>query len=64
MRCSECPAGKRITARRIQCIEYGMILLEDHECTREGWKAYERDDGQRGAGEGETEARDTRGGAA
>ena len=41
MKCKECPAGKRITSRRIECIQYGMILLEDHECTREGWKYFE-----------------------
>ena len=44
MRCMDCPAGKRITSLRIECILYGMILLEDHECTREGWKTYERDE--------------------
>lgn len=53
MRCMDCPAGKRITAERIMCIEYGMVLLETHECEREGWKEYEQDD--RGEGEDETE---------
>jgi len=58
MKCKDCPAGKKITRRSrgcVECIQYGMILLEDHECTREGWKEYERDDDQRGEGEAETE---------
>ena len=58
MKCKDCPAGKKITRRSqgcVECIQYGMILLEDHECTREGWKEYERNDDQRGEGEAETE---------
>ena len=50
MRCMDCPAGKRITSRRIECIQYGMILLEDHECEREGWKNFEPIDDQRDEG--------------
>lgn len=42
MICRDCPAAKRITAARIECIQYGMILRWDHECDREGWKEYER----------------------
>ena len=44
MKCKDCPAGKKFTRRShgcVECIQYGMILLEDHECEREGWKEYE-----------------------
>lgn len=47
MKCKDCPAGKKITRRShgcVECIPYGMILLEDHECEREGWKDYVVDD--------------------
>ena len=43
MICRFCPAGKRILRndhRCVVCIPYGMILKEDHVCTREGWKDY------------------------
>ena len=36
MKCEECVHGKRITSRRVNCILYGMILLREHECSREG----------------------------
>lgn len=42
MICRDCPAAKRITSERIECIQYGMILLWSHECDREGWKDYEQ----------------------
>ena len=53
MMCKDCPAGKRVTAERIMCIQYGMLLLETHECDREGWKGYEQSDS--GEGEDKTE---------
>ena len=37
MKCKDCPAGKKITRRShgcVECIPYGMILLESHECGR------------------------------
>ena len=50
MRCRDCPAGRKITRndhRCVVCIPYGMILKEDHECQREGWKDFERDEDHR-----------------
>ena len=50
MKCKSCQAGKRIRRnehRCVLCIPYGMILKEDHECEREGWKHYDRTDGDR-----------------
>lgn len=43
MICRKCPAGKQYTSGSVYCMEYGMIIREDHECRREGWKDYERD---------------------
>ena len=45
MTCRDCPAGKRTMRnghRCVNCLLYGMILKENHECYREGWKNYER----------------------
>ena len=39
----------------MDCIQYGMILLEDHECDREGWRGYERDEGHGDQDADETE---------
>lgn len=67
MICKNCPAGKKITRRAqgcVECIQYGMILLEDHECTREGWKGYERDEDPGCEGQDEAEIQDERGGTA
>lgn len=58
MQCKYCPAGKRILRnghRCVKCILYGMILIEDHECRREGWKDYERHDDHGENGEGTAE---------
>jgi hypothetical protein len=58
MKCKDCAEGKRHTRNGhgcVQCILYGMILLEDHECTRKGAKRRERDEDQRDEGEDETE---------
>ena len=38
MICKECPAGKKHISGSIYCIEYGIIIREDHECTLEGLK--------------------------
>lgn len=51
MRCRDCTAGKRISRNGRRCVfcrMYGMILREDHECTREGWKTYEYIGGEDG----------------
>lgn len=66
MICKDCPAGKKIMRnghRCVRCIVYGMILKEDHECDREGWKNYEPDD-QSDDGEGNAEIPENSGGAA
>ena len=47
MICRFCPVGKRIRRsgqRWVRCILYGIVVKEDHECTREGWKDVERDE--------------------
>ena len=53
MRCKNCPAGKkqlRNGHRCVKCLLYGMVLKEEHECDREGWKDYDRheDHGENG----------------
>lgn len=43
MICRFCPAGRRHTRngyRCVNCLLYGMVMRENHECTREGWKDY------------------------
>lgn len=67
MKCRNCPAGRRITRndhRCVVCIVYGMILKEDHECQREGWKNYERDEDHRAERGQETGLPEDGGGAA
>ena len=58
MRCKNCPAGKkqlRNGHRCVKCLLYGMVLKEEHECDREGWKDYGRheDHGEDGKGNAE-----------
>lgn len=36
MKCTECAEGKRITSEKILCIQYGMIIRDNHECSRPG----------------------------
>lgn len=56
MKCRDCMEGKRFAEGAVNCLMYGMIIREDHECTREGWKKRGEDDGQRGdQGADETE---------
>ncbi len=45
MKCKECAEGKRFADGSVYCIHYGMIIREDHECTREGARIRERDAG-------------------
>lgn len=45
MICKFCPAGRRHTRnghRCVNCLLYGIVVREDHECTREGWKDFDR----------------------
>lgn len=48
MICRFCPAGRRVNRNGHRCVFcrlYGIVVLEGHECTREGWKDYERNYG-------------------
>ena len=60
MICRDCPAAKRLTSQRIECIQYGMILLDIHECEREGWKEYEGTDSHRSEVQGKAKIYDIR----
>lgn len=67
MKCRNCPAGRRITRndhRCVVCIVYGMILKEDHECQREGWRDFERDEDHREERDEKTGIPEDGGGAA
>ena len=67
MKCKDCAEGKRHTRnghRCVHCILYGMILLEDHECTRKGGRRREPDDDQLREGGEETGIREDGSGAA
>ena len=67
MRCRDCPAGRKIRRndhKCVVCIPYGMILKEDHECQREGWKDFERDEDHRAERGEETGLPEDGGGAA
>ena len=48
MRCRECAEARQYMRGSVWCVQYGIILREDHECTREGGK---RRDGAEGDGE-------------
>jgi len=69
MKCKDCKHGKRMTRRGqgcVDCILYGMILVEDHECQQKGCepRSENGDEDQRGAGEDEAEIRGDGAGAA
>ena len=54
MKCRECAEGRRYAEGSVWCVQYGMIIREDHECTREGGRL--REDGDQGGEmQGETE---------
>ena len=63
MKCKDCRHGKRFAAGAVNCIRYGMIIREDHECERGGFEQREDNNGDgRGEGADETEVqRDNRG---
>ena len=44
MICRNCPEGRRFAAGSRECLLYGIIIREDHECTREGGKRHDRDE--------------------
>ena len=64
MKCRDCHQARRFGEGAVFCVIYGMIIREDHECTREGWKIHDEDDDQRGESADETEIQRGRGGAA
>ena len=67
MICKVCPAARRTRRNGHRCVIcqiYGIIVLESHECTREGWKDYDRNDDHGQDGGGETEIQEDSGGAA
>ena len=45
MKCRECAEGKKHSAASVFCIQYGIVMRSDHECTLEGARIreYERD---------------------
>lgn len=48
MKCKECPEGRRFAKGRTYCVLYGMIIRDEHECTREGGRRHDGD-GDHGA---------------
>ena len=48
----------------IECLLYGMIIREEHECTREGGKRYDDAADPRDEGEGKDETGEDGRGAA
>ena len=64
MICKECPEGRKFARGSVNCIKYGMIIREEHECKLEGGKRHDRTDSD-GAGIRESaELQKDRGGAA
>ena len=64
MRCRECAEGKAIGGDGILCIQYGIIIGSNHECTLKGGRRRERDEDHGEQGEGETELSEDGRGAA
>lgn len=54
MKCKDCPEGKRYMSGSVYCHLYGIIIREEHECTREGGRRHDST-GNDGDGEGERE---------
>ena len=55
MRCRECAEVRRFAAGSVYCILFGIIIRDDHICTRKGNERHERDDDQRGEETAKTE---------
>ena len=64
MKCRDCAEGRRFSAGSVFCLQYGMIIREDHDCTQKGGRLRERDEDQRGESEDKAEIPGERGGAA
>lgn len=45
MKCRDCARGRRFADGAVNCILYGMIINENHECERKGRMARGEDDG-------------------
>ena len=45
MICRECPEGRRYAEGSIFCTWYGIIIRENHECSREGGKRHDGEPG-------------------
>ena len=41
MKCKNCPGGRRYAKGSVNCLQYGMIIREDHEGEREYCKEHE-----------------------
>ena len=55
MKCQDCAEGKPIGGNGILCIQYGIIIGADHECTLKGGRPRERDEDHGETGGRETE---------
>lgn len=55
MKCKDCQEARRHMNGSVSCILYGMIIDENHECTREGGKRNDGAADQRNDGESEDE---------
>ena len=64
MKCRDCAEGKPIGGDGILCIQYGIIIGADHNCTLKGGRLRERDEDHGEPGEGQTELSENSGGAA
>lgn len=56
MTCGKCPEGRRYAEGSTYCVLYGMIIRDEHECTREGGQRHDRaaeDHGEDGEGTAE-----------
>ena len=64
MKCRDCAEGKAIGGDGILCIQYGIIISAEHNCTLKGGRLRERDEDHGEDGEGEAELSENSGGAA
>ena len=64
MKCRDCANGKRISGNGILCIQYGIIISADHNCTLKGGRLRERDEDHGEDGGGKAELSENSGGAA
>ena len=64
MRCRDCAEGKPIGGNGILCIQYGIIIGADHNCTLKGGRLRERDEDHGETGGEKTELSEDGRGAA